>query len=70
MSRYIGRFYKQVLGDNGQVDDICQCTVDFDAIDKDRAEAVARQIFCNLHSIDDWTLHADRVEVKPADFPS
>ncbi|BAR62123.1 hypothetical protein NK6_8979 [Bradyrhizobium diazoefficiens] len=31
---------------------------------------MAKQEFCELRAIRDWTLHADRVEVKSADFPS
>jgi hypothetical protein len=70
MSRFIGRFYKQVLGENGRVDDICQCTVEIDAADEGQATEVAKQHFCDQHSINDWTLHADRLELKLADFPS
>lgn len=70
MSRFIGRFYKYVLGDSGRGDDVCQCTVDLDAVNEARAKDVAKQKFCDLHGSDDWTLHADRVEIKPADFPS
>jgi len=69
-SRFIGRFYKQILGDNGRVDDVCQCTVELDAVNKDQAEAAAKEQFCGMHGVKDWTLHADRLEVTPADFPS
>jgi hypothetical protein len=70
MSRFIGRFYKQILGDNGRVDEVCQCSVELDAVNKDRAEAAAKEQFCGMHGVNDWTLHADRLEVTPADFPS
>jgi len=70
MSRFVGRFYKKILGENGRVNDVCQCIVELDAIDKDHAEAIAKERFCSMHGVVDWTLHADRIEVKPADFPS
>jgi hypothetical protein len=70
MPRFLGRFYKRILGDNGRVDDVCQCTIELDATDKNQAEATAKERFCNMHGVSDWTLHADRIEVKPADFPS
>jgi hypothetical protein len=70
MSRFIARFYKRVLGENGQVGDICQCTVELDVADDAQAVDAAKQKFCEMHGVRDWTLHADRLEVKPADFPS
>jgi hypothetical protein len=70
MSRFIGRFYKCVLGDNGRIDDVCQGTIELDAADEGHAADVAKQRFCHLHGVNDWTLHADRIDVKPADFPS
>ncbi|WP_027582687.1 hypothetical protein [Bradyrhizobium sp. Ai1a-2] len=70
MARFIARFYKRVLGENGQVGDICQCTVDLDVPDNAQAVDVAKQKFCEMHGVHDWTLHADRLEVKQADFPS
>ncbi|WP_454619699.1 hypothetical protein [Bradyrhizobium cenepequi] len=70
MARFIARFYKHVLGDNGQEGDICQCTVELDVLDDAQALEIAKQKFCEMHGVRDWTLHADRLEVKPADFPS
>jgi hypothetical protein len=70
MSRFIGRFYKHVLGENGRFGDICQGTVELDAADERQAREAAKEKFCHIHGAGDWTLHADRIEVKPADFPS
>jgi len=70
MSRFLGRFYKHVLGANGQVGEICQSTFELDAADEVRAIEAAKRMFCDLHQIHDWTLHADRMDIEPADFPS
>jgi len=70
MSHFVARFYKKVLGENGRVDDVCQCVVEIDTTDRDQAEAEAKERFCSMHGVHDWTLHADRIEVNPADFPS
>ena len=70
MPRFVARFFKDVLGEAGRVDEICQCTVELDASNERQATEFAKQKFCDLHGLHDWTLHADRFEVKPADFPS
>ena len=70
MPRFVARFFKEVLGDEGRVSDVCQCTVELDAQDSGQAIEAAKQRFCDLHGVHDWTLHADRFDVKPADFPS
>jgi hypothetical protein len=70
MAHYIIRFFKNVTGDRGQVRELCQCTVELDASSEVDAEASAKQRFCAMHSTRDWSLHADRVETRPADFPS
>ncbi|MGY3617047.1 hypothetical protein [Bradyrhizobium sp. USDA 10063] len=70
MPHFIARFYKHVLGENGKEGDICQCVVDLDVLDNAHAIDLAKRKFCEMHGVHDWTLHADRLEVKPADFPS
>jgi hypothetical protein len=70
MSRFVVRFFKDVLGDAGRVGGICQCTVELDASNEGQAAEIAKQKFCDLHGVHDWTLHADRFDVEPADFPS
>lgn len=70
MSRFVARFFREVLGDAGRACNICQYAVELDAQDKSQAAEIAKQRFCELHGVHDWTLHADRVDVKPADFPS
>ena len=70
MPRFVARFFKDVLGEAGRVGEICQCTVELDASNERQATEFAKQKFCDLHGLHDWTLHADRFEVKPADFTS
>ena len=70
MPRYIVRFVKDVLGENGHVCEICQATVELDARNDRHAEENAKQKFCEIYATHDWSLHADRFKLDPADFPS
>ena len=70
MPRFIVRFIKDVLGDQGQRCEICQATVELDARNAREAEHEAKQKFCDMHATHDWSLHADRLKIEPADFPS
>jgi hypothetical protein len=70
MPRFIVRFIKDVLGDNGQMDEVCQTPIELDARNGGEAEQQAKERFCDIHATHDWSLHADRLKVDPADFPS
>ena len=70
MSRFIVRFMKDVLGENGRQAEICQSTMEIDAANEGHAAELAKQKFCEAQSLCDWSLHADRVQVKQTDFPS
>lgn len=70
MPRFIVRFIKDVLGDNGQMDEVCQTEIELHAPNGGEAEQQAKERFCEMHATHDWSLHADRVKVDPADFPS
>jgi hypothetical protein len=70
MPRYIARFIKDVLGDNGQTCEVCQTTIELDARSDMEAEQKAKERFCETHATHDWSLHADCMKVDPADFPS
>jgi hypothetical protein len=70
MSRFVVRFMKDVLGENGRQAEICQSVVEVDASSEGHATELAKQKFCETQSLCDWTLHADRLQVKKADFPS
>jgi hypothetical protein len=70
MSRFVVRFMKDVLGENGRESEICQSTLEVDASDEGHAAEVAKQKFCETRALHDWSLHADRFHVEAADFPS
>jgi hypothetical protein len=68
MARYIARFMKDVVGENGHAAEICQRVVE--ASDKDRAAELAKRKFCEAERSQDWLVHADRVSIADAEFPS
>jgi hypothetical protein len=70
MPQFVVRFLKEVIGDQGQLCEPCQRTIDVNARNETEAILLAKQKFCELNSIRDWSLRADRVDVMPADFPS
>jgi hypothetical protein len=70
MSRYIVRFMKVVLGENGHETEICQRSMEVDAADKLLASDLAKINFCACERVKDWSLHADRVHVTAAEWPS
>ena len=70
MAVYVVKFMKNVLGEYGRQSEICQKTLEIDAADEDEARELAKVKFCEGQALRDWSLHADRIQVKPADFPS
>lgn len=70
MSRFVVRFMKDVLGENGREAEICQCSLEVDASDEGDATELAKRKFCETQALRDWSLHADRIQVKQTDFPS
>jgi hypothetical protein len=70
MSRFVVRFMKNVLGENGRESEICQSSLEVDAASEGHATELAKQKFCETQALRHWSLHADRIQVKQADFPS
>lgn len=70
MARYIARFMKDVLGQNGHEAEICQRSIEIEAPDTGRAVEFAKTKFCETENVKDWFLHADRVHITDAEFPS
>jgi hypothetical protein len=70
MSRFVVRFMKDVLGDNGREIEICQRSLEVDASTEGQATELAKKKFCETEALCDWSLHADRIQVREADFPS
>jgi len=64
MTRYIARFMKNVLGENGHEVEICQRVVEVEASTKNRACEAAKVSFCQLENVGEWSLHADSITVS------
>jgi hypothetical protein len=64
MSRYVVLFMKDVLGGNGRASEICQRSLEVDASSESHAAELAKQKFCETERLCEWSLHADRVEVR------
>jgi hypothetical protein len=61
---------KDVLGENGRQSEICQSSLEVEASNEGHATELAKQKFCEAQALREWSLHADRIQVKAADFPS
>lgn len=70
MSRFVVSFMKDVLGENGRQIEVCQKTLEIDAPSEGEATELAKQRFCKAERLCEWSLHADRIQIKAADFPS
>ncbi|TQF33574.1 hypothetical protein [Bradyrhizobium sp. UNPA324] len=70
MPHFVVSFLKDLVGDQGQVCEVCQRAIEIDADDELEAAQLAKEEFCELHAVRDWSLHADRLDVQPVDFPS
>jgi hypothetical protein len=70
MTRYIARFMKDVLGENGHEAEICQRSIEIEAPSRGHAAELAKIKFCETEKVKDWLLHADRVRIADAEFPS
>lgn len=70
MARYVVRFMKNVLGENGHEAEICQRMIEIEAPCVTDAAELAKCQFCESEQVTDWLLHADRVQVADAEFPS
>jgi len=68
MSHFVVSFMKDVLGDNGRQAEICQKILEIDALTEGEATEIAKQRFCKAERLCEWSLHADRIQVKSADF--
>ncbi len=66
MARYIARFMKDVLGENGHEAEICQRSIEIEAPNRRHAIKLAKTRFCESENVKDWFLHADRVLVSHA----
>ena len=70
MTRYVARFMKNVLGGNGHEAEICPDSIEIEATSLTDTAELAKLRFCQTEQVGDWLLHADRVHVANAEFPS
>lgn len=70
MTRYVARFMKNVLGENGHQVEICQRSIEVVAASAGDAAELAKVRFCEAENVPDWFLHADRLHVADTEFPS
>ena len=48
----------------------CQSNLEIDAGSKIDAAELLKKTFCQDEGISKWSLHADRIQIREADFPS
>ena len=70
MARYVARFMKDVLGENGHEAEICQRSIEIEAASTLHATELAKIKFCETEHVGHWLLHADRVHVADVELPS
>jgi len=70
MSRFVVRFMKDVLGQNGRELEICQRSLEVDASNEGLATEMAKKKFCESEALCEWSLHADRIQIREADLPA
>jgi hypothetical protein len=69
MARFIVRFLKDVLGENGHEAEICQSYLEMQAANRTEAVELAKKIFFEKKILTDWSLHADRVRGGRGSIP-
>ena len=66
MSRFVVLFMKDVLGGNGRSIEICQRSSRSTPRARAHATELAKQKFCESERLCEWSLHADRIQVRAA----
>jgi hypothetical protein len=61
---------KNVLGENGHEAEICQRSIEIEAPSVVDAAELAKMKFCETEHVREWLLHADRLHLTDAEFPS
>lgn len=69
MARYVVRFLKDILGDNGRHVEVCQSLLEIEAANSLDATELAKKRFCEKERLKEWSLHADRVQVAETEHP-
>lgn len=67
MSHFVVSFMKDVLGGNGRQIEVCQRKLEIDATDEGQAAELAKQQFCKVERLREWSLRADRFKIMTSD---
>jgi hypothetical protein len=59
---------KDVLGENGHEAEVCQSSLEIDALSEGQATEMAKQKFCEQQALCNWSLHADRIMIEQPDL--
>jgi len=70
MTRYVVKFYKTVMGDNGHGAEICQGECEVDAANPLAAVDRGKHAFRDQARVPHWSLHADRISVAETEYPT
>ena len=70
IARYVVKFFKEVMGDNGHEAEICQGALEIEAPTPLDAAERGKRKFCDQGRLPHWSLHADRVSVAETEYPS
>jgi hypothetical protein len=70
MSRYVVKFFKGIVGNNGYEADVCQGALEVDALSAHVAAEQGKRDFCDHQRLRDWSLRADRFSVEQTEHPS
>jgi hypothetical protein len=70
MTRYLVKFFKNVIGENGHEWEVCQGSFEVSAASTRDAVERGKRAFCDHEQLTDWSLHADRVSTAEAEYPS
>jgi hypothetical protein len=70
MTRYVVKFFKDVIGENGHEAEVCQGKLEVDAASSLDAAEQGKRRFCDQGRLAHWSLHADRVSVAETEYPS
>jgi hypothetical protein len=70
VTRYLVKFFKKVVGENGHESEACQGTFEVSACNADGAAEHGKRAFCEREQLAHWSFHADRVTVAETEFPS
>jgi len=70
MTRYLVKFFKNVIGEHGHECEICQGAFEVSAASTNDAVECGKRAFCKHEGLADWSLHADRVSAAETEYPS